>query len=126
MLKAILAISAGASLGALFRYFLGIFYNSIFPLFPLGTLFANLIGGFLMGIFMGLSKGHFFSETARLAITTGFLGGLTTFSTFSAEATNLLAERELIYFSLLIMAHVGGSILAIILGIYFIKLIIWV
>jgi len=126
MIKAVLAISVGASIGAIFRYVLGIFYNFVFPSIPLGTLYANLIGGFLMGIFMAVSKDHILSETARLAITTGFLGGLTTFSTFSAEATTLLSHGEYALFSLITFSHVGGSLLATILGIYFIKLLTWV
>ncbi len=125
MLK-ILSISLFASVGALFRYTLGLFCNSIFPSIPLGTLFANLLGGFLMGIFMEVSKNHFLNEVTKIAITTGFLGGLTTFSTFSAEATTLLSHREYFFFALITLLHVGGSITATILGIYFIKILTWV
>ena len=84
------SICAGASIGAILRWWLGSMLNPIFPSIPLGTLAANIVGGFLMGIFMGLIRNHLFlPEPARLAITTGFLGGLTTFSTFSAETVKL-------------------------------------
>lgn len=72
-----------------------------------------------MGIFMGLSKNYaFIPEAARLAITTGFLGGLTTFSTFSAEAVTLLSHQEYFWSAFLIAGHVAGSIIATIGGIY--------
>ncbi|MBS0627929.1 MAG: CrcB family protein, partial [Verrucomicrobia bacterium] len=81
----ILSISASASLGALLRFWLGISLNPIFPTIPLGTLAANVIGGFLMGVFITITKNHvYIPEVIRFAIATGFLGGLTTFSTFSA------------------------------------------
>jgi CrcB protein len=78
---------------------------------PLGTLAANLVGGFLMGIAMALI-GHYqaMSPEMRLLLTTGFLGGLTTFSTFSAEATVLLSRGQLAWAAGLIGAHVVGSI----------------
>lgn len=76
-----------------------------------------------MGVFIALSRNHLFvSETSRLAIATGFLGGLTTFSTFSAETVNLITHQEYFWTMIMIISHVGGSILATILGIYTIKL----
>ncbi|MBM3193702.1 MAG: fluoride efflux transporter CrcB [Chlamydiae bacterium] len=117
-----LAIATGAGLGALLRFFLGSFLNSIFPLIPLGTLTANLLGGFLMGIFMALTKNHsYLPDIVRLGITTGFLGGLTTFSTFSAETVTLLANEEYLWTTLMILFHVIGSICLTITGIYTIK-----
>jgi CrcB protein len=120
-----LSISIAAAAGALIRWGLGISLNTLFPSLPLGTLAANLIGGFLMGIFMALSKDHaWIPEAARLAITTGFLGGLTTFSTFSAETVTLLSHQEYALSGLIIFAHVAGSILATIFGMYLIKLFV--
>lgn len=123
ILPTILSISFAAAVGALSRWSLGLMMNSIFPTIPLGTLTANIVGGFLMGIFMGITRNHaFIPETTRLAITTGFLGGLTTFSTFSAETVTLLSHEEYFLTAVIITSHVVGSILATILGIYTIKL----
>ena len=86
MLYAILAISVGAALGALLRWGLGITLNHLLPTLPPGTLAANLVGGYLIGVAMA-----FFAQSPnvppewRLFVVTGFLGGLTTFSTFSSE-----------------------------------------
>ena len=119
----ILSICIGASLGALVRWRLGVVFNHIFPSIPLGTLCANIIGGFLIGIFMAINRNHaFISETARLTIVTGFLGGLTTFSTFSAETVTLFSHQEYIMASLIIVSHLAGSLIATILGIYTVKL----
>src|SRR5205807_3992604 len=83
-----LAVGGGAAVGAWLRWWLGMLLNPLFPTLPLGTLAANLVGGYLMGIALAvLSHFEALPPEARLLITTGFLGGLTTFSTFSAEAT---------------------------------------
>lgn len=119
---AFLSIGLGAVLGAWLRWWFGLTMNSIFPTIPLGTLTANIVGGFLMGLFMAVTRNHvFISETMRLAIATGFLGGLTTFSTFSAETVTLLSHQEYVWTGVIIIAHVAGSILATIFGIYTFK-----
>ena len=122
MIASAISISIGAIAGSLFRWYLGLSLNHLFPTIPLGTLTANLIGGFLMGVFMGISKNYsFIPETPRLAITTGFLGGLTTFSTFSAETVSLLSYQEYFWSGLIIIGHVAGSIFATLFGIYTVK-----
>lgn len=122
--SSVISIAIGATFGALIRWWLGTILNPIFPSVPIGTLAANIIGGFLMGIFMALTKNQiFFPEVARLAIVTGFLGGLTTFSTFSAETVTLLSQQEYVMSAFIIIGHVLGSILATIFGIYTIKLL---
>jgi CrcB protein len=122
MIYAFVSIGIGAALGAWLRFWFGLTLNSIFPTIPLGTLTANIVGGFLIGLFMAVSRNHtFIPEMARLAITTGFLGGLTTFSAFSAETVSLLYSQEYLWASCIIIGHVVGSILATILGIYSFK-----
>jgi CrcB protein len=112
------AVGAGAAAGAWLRWFLSIILNPVFPTLPLGTLASNLIGGLLMGVAMELITRHTsMSPEARLLMTTGFLGGLTTFSTFSGEITTLLLRRELLWSALGIGAHVVGSIVLTIVGI---------
>jgi CrcB protein len=118
LLKAIIAISVGAAAGALLRWALGLRLNSLLPSIPPGTLAANLVGGLLMGIAMELATRHtLLSPEMRLLITTGFLGGLTTFSTFSAEITTMLLRRELVWAALGTAAHVAGSVVLTIAGI---------
>ena len=117
--SSVIAISVGAATGALLRWWLGLAMNSIFPTIPLGTFTANVVGGFIVGVFMALTRSHiFFPEVARLAIVTGFLGGLTTFSTFSAETVTLLSQQEYLWTGVIILGHVGGSIIATICGIF--------
>jgi CrcB protein len=100
------------------RWGLGVFLNPLFPTLPLGTLAANLVGGLLMGFAMELLTRHaVLPAEARLLVTTGFLGGLTTFSTFSAEVVTLLTRREYLWGSIAVGAHVMGSLAMTILGI---------
>lgn len=122
ILSAIVSISVGSIAGGLLRWGLMAMLNSIFPTIPLGTLAANLISGFLIGIFMTMIKDHaYIPEVIRLGIATGFLGGLSTFSTFSAETITLLANEAYFWASVMILGHVGGTLLATIFGIYVFK-----
>jgi len=118
MFNSILAISAGASLGAVLRWLLGSGLNALFPAIPPGTLAANLIGGYLIGLsvaFFGQHAG--LAPEWRLFVITGFLGGLTTFSTFSAEVTSLLQQGRLLWAGGAIATHVLGSLAMTLLGI---------
>jgi CrcB protein len=118
MVHSILAISIGASAGAVLRWLLGLSLNSLFPTLPPGTLAANLSGGYLIGLAIALFAGHpGLAPEWRLLIITGFLGGLTTFSTFSAEVTVLLQQGRLFWAGLAISAHVLGSLIMTMLGI---------
>jgi fluoride exporter len=121
----VLAVGGGAAIGAWLRWWLGILLNPVFPTLPLGTLAANLIGGFLIGITLAAFS-HFetLSAEARLLITTGFLGGLTTFSTFSAETATLIARQQHAWAAALVSAHVAGSILMTFAGIGAMRLIL--
>ena len=90
-----LAVGTGAALGAWLRWILGVLFNPVFPTVPLGTLAANLVGGYLIGVcveWLGLHAD--LPPEVRLFAVTGFLGGLTTFSTFSSEAVGLLARGQ--------------------------------
>lgn len=117
MLNSIVAISAGASLGALLRWFLGIKLNSLLPPIPLGTLAANLIGGYIIGLLVAFfATRPELPPQVRLLTITGFCGGLTTFSTFSAEVIDLLQKGDVGAGSLAIVAHVAGSLCMTLLG----------
>jgi CrcB protein len=113
-----LAVGGGAAVGAWLRWGLGTVLNHMFPTLPLGTLAANLVGGLIMGLAMELVTRHsLLAPELRLLVTTGFLGGLTTFSTFSAEITTLLLRREWLWSVLGIAVHVVGSLLLTVAGI---------
>ncbi|MCB5187333.1 fluoride efflux transporter CrcB [Methylobacillus caricis] len=113
-----LAVGLGAAIGAWVRWGLGILMNAAFPLLPLGTLLANLVGGYLIGLVMGVVlTGTVLSPEARLFMVTGFLGGLTTFSTFSAEATDLLFRGEYGWAATHILTHLLGSLLLTWMGV---------
>ena len=118
----ILAVGGGAAIGAWLRWWLGVLLNPLFPTLPLGTLAANLVGGLLMGFAMELLTRHaIVMPEVRLLITTGFLGGLTTFSTFSAEIVTLLLRKEYLWGSIAVASHVVGSVVVTILGMLLVR-----
>ena len=112
------SVCAGASLGALLRWLLAGRFNHVFPALPLGTLAANLIGGYLVGIavavFIHMPE---ISPQTRLFVVTGFLGALTTFSTFSAEVVTSLQQGETAWALATALAHLLGSFALTALGI---------
>jgi CrcB protein len=120
-----LAVGGGAALGAWLRWWLGIVLNPLFPTLPFGTLAANLVGGYLIGIALAVFT-HFeaLPPELRLLVFTGFLGGLTTFSTFSAEATTLLGRGQYEWTAALVLAHVVGSIAMTFAGIASMRLVL--
>jgi CrcB protein len=119
-----LAVGIGAATGAWLRWWLGLLLNPLMPTLPLGTLAANLVGGYLMGIAMGLLTQYAsLPLEMRLFIVTGFLGGLTTFSTFSGEAVTLLARQQYGWVAAHLSLHLLGSIAMTGLGIFMVNLI---
>ena len=118
MPTAILAISVGSAVGALLRWMLGDRLNALFPSIPPGTLAANLIGGYVVGAAIAyFSDRPDLAPEWRLFIITGFCGGLTTFSTFSAEVVTLMQQGEISRMGLAIGIHVIGSVAMTVLGI---------
>ena len=112
-----IAVGGGAATGAWLRWWLGILLNPIFPTLPLGTLVANLLGGWLMGLAMGfLTHYESLPPEIRLLLTTGFLGGLTTFSTFSAETATLISHEQFGWAAVIVPVHVIGSVLMTLIG----------
>jgi len=117
MLYSVLAISIGASAGATARWMLGVSLNALFPAIPPGTLAANLIGAYLVGVAIALFANHpGWAPEWQLLVITGFLGGLTTFSAFSAEVTLLLQQHRFLLAGAAIGRHVLGSLALTLLG----------
>jgi fluoride exporter len=118
MWKSILAIAIGSALGALLRWQLGTRLNSLFPTIPPGTLSANLIGAYVIGLGIAFFATYpAISPEWRLLVITGFCGGLTTFSTFSAEITLLLQQGRISWALGAVAAHVAGSVIMTFAGI---------
>ncbi len=117
MIGQLAMIAVGSTLGAWLRWGLSTWLNPRLPHLPLGTLASNLIGGYLVGV----GVAYFTANTSlapewRLLAVTGFLGGLTTFSTFSAEVVQLLQADRLVQAALLALVHLLGSLLLTVLG----------
>ncbi|NII11665.1 fluoride efflux transporter CrcB [Oleiagrimonas sp. C23AA] len=116
-ITAIIAVFSGAGLGALLRWWLGVALNHVFPTLPPGTLAANLLGGLIMGCAIAFVAHHQGVPAFwRLFVMTGMLGGLTTFSTFSAEATTLLLRQQYMWFASHVAVHVIGSLAMTVAG----------
>ena len=112
-----IAVFGGAGLGACLRWWLGMILNPVFPTVPLGTLAANLLGGFLVGV----AASYFTHKSGlppelRLLIIIGFMGGLTTFSTFSVEVVTLISRTEYLWALAAASVHLIGSLLLTAVG----------
>ncbi len=114
-------VSIGAAFGAMLRLFFAQALNAVHPSIPYGTLLANILGGFLMGLILASTEQ--LSTEMRILLATGFLGGLTTFSTFSAESFTLLDQGRIGMAFFLIGLHVIGSIAATAFGFYMVHAI---
>jgi CrcB protein len=118
MLLSVTSICAGASAGALLRWLLGTWLNHLWPSVPLGTLAANVVGGYLIGLAFAYFAGHpTLSPEWRLLVITGFLGGLTTFSTFSLEVVDAAQRGDLASAAAIVLLHLAGSLACTALGI---------
>jgi len=112
------AVGIGAALGAWLRWGLGAAMNAMVPALPMGTLAANLIGGYLVGVAVAIFEQYGgLAPELRLFVITGFLGGLTTYSTFSAESVSLLTTGRYGWALAHTVAHLLGSISMTVLGI---------
>ena len=117
MYSSLFAVVIGGSLGCVGRWLLAIKLNGLFANLPLGTLLVNLVGGFIIGMAMAFFIRFPSLDPAwKLLITTGFCGGLTTFSTFSAEVVFMLQEGRPGWAAATVGAHVLGSLLATFAG----------
>jgi len=113
-----LAVGIGGALGCWLRWVLGIALNPLFPNMLMGTLAANLTGGYLIGVAIEYFTHHdSLPPELRLFVIVGFLGGLTTFSSFSAEAVELLADKQLGWAFVMVASHLLGSLAMTWLGI---------
>lgn len=109
---AALAVFSGAGVGACLRWVFGLWLNPLLPGMPLGTLASNLLGGLLVGLATaGLAQMPHLAPEWRLLLVTGFLGGLTTFSTFSAEVVTLLIRQQWGWALATAATHLAGSLL---------------
>jgi CrcB protein len=124
MLISIVVIAIGGSLGCLLRWYFALRLNGQFPNLPPGTLTANLVGGYLIGVAMAVFIAYpELSPQLKLLIVTGFLGGLTTFSSFSAEVVTALLSGRAMWAVATIAVHVVGSITMTILGVLTVRLL---
>jgi CrcB protein len=124
MLKSIVAVSTGGTLGCLLRWWLAMMFNSLFPTIPPGTLAANFIGAYVIGLAIGFFAA--FATVApewRLFVITGFCGGLTTFSTYSAELVALLQQGRPGWACAAAALHLVGSVSLTFAGI---ATVVWV
>jgi fluoride exporter len=114
-----IGIGIGAALGAWLRWGLGLWLNPLVANMPMGTLVSNLVGGYLVGVAVAVFHLNVeLSPEVRLFVVTGFLGGLTTFSSFSAEVVALMQRAEWGWAVGTIGLHVGGSLLMTLLGLW--------
>lgn len=117
-LASLLAVLIGGAVGSALRWVVGLWLNPLFPTLPLGTVAANLVGGFIIGSAIGVfDQFQSLPPEMRLFVITGFCGGLTTFSTFSAETVTLLLRQQYAWTFAIISVHLLGSLAMTLAGI---------
>ncbi len=123
-LQQIIAIGAGAALGALLRYALSLGMNALLPQVPMGTLASNLIAAYVVGVAIAFfATATSLSPAWRLFVITGFAGGLSTFSTFAAELLTLLRDGRFGWSAGMLLLHLGGSLAMVALGMASVSLV---
>lgn len=121
----LLIVGAGGLVGSALRWLIGLRMNAIFPALPLGTLAANIIGGYIIGLAAGAVTADLgLSQNMRLFLIPGFCGGLTTFSTFSLETVTSLMNGRIGWGLGEIAIHVTGSLLATALGLFTVRMLV--
>jgi CrcB protein len=121
----LLSVFIGAGLGACLRWGLNVWLTPLMPAMPLGTLAANLVGGYFVGVALAVfALRPELPPEARLFVVTGFLGGLTTFSAFSAEVVDALLRGDVGWAAAGLAAHVGGSLALTVLGLWSVRWIL--
>jgi len=124
-MTAAFAICIGACLGALARWRLGLWLSTPGSLLPWGTLAANLVGGYLVGVCVAAFQAlPHLDPVWRLALVTGFLGALTTFSSFSAEVITMLMQQRYLLATGTVALHLFGSLLMTVLGLQSVSLVL--
>ncbi|TCV92480.1 fluoride efflux transporter CrcB [Biostraticola tofi] len=124
MTKSLLAVIIGGAAGCVIRWLLSMRLNGLFPNLPPGTLLVNLLGGFIIGMAMAFFvRQPQLDPALKLLITTGLCGGMTTFSTFSAEVVTLLQAGNYLWAILSVMVHVVGSLLMTMAGFFVMTLL---
>ncbi|HCI5391119.1 fluoride efflux transporter CrcB [Escherichia coli] len=123
MYKTYIAVIIGGSLGCLLRWFFSMRLNNLFPNITFGTLLVNLLAGFIIGVSLAFfTRQPQLDPAWKLLVTTGFCGGLSTFSTFSAEIVSLLQNGNYIWAVISVMTHVMGSLLMTAAGFFIVTL----
>lgn len=120
----IICVGIGGCIGAVLRYIISINTVKLFGSFPIGTLIVNVLGGFLIGVIMELSQCTNMSPRLKIFLTTGIMGGLTTFSTFSFETITLFSDSNYVFGFLNIILNVSLSLIGVVLGRAFVKMVL--
>ena len=112
-----MAVFLGGGVGSLLRYGIGLLLNSSGRTIPMGTLFVNVLGCFLLGYFVSHEAfTHRLTQSVRLGVSTGILGGFTTFSTFGVESVRLYQNGQLGYGTLYVAVSLLGGLIAAFIG----------